>query len=104
MVFASEGINPTTKSKMKTHRSNLITRDAAIAATSLVIVEKLDGINCEPTNTVNATLECNGLVEYSASIKSGDDILIAYYYITTEESQLEDLGNANWEIDGYEIV
>jgi hypothetical protein len=88
---------------MKSHRK-LTARAQIVAEFGEPLIAKLDGLACEPTNIVNATLECNDLVEYSASIRSGDSIVTAYYYITSEEHQLEDLSSAAWEIDGYDAV
>lgn len=83
-----------------------MTREQAIAAVGEEAINKLDYVNCEPTSRCNT--DGDDTIEYSASIKVGDQIVTAYYYTTPEQEQIiadhDGDGSAiDWEINGYEI-
>jgi hypothetical protein len=100
---------PTTMST----KTNLLTRDEAIAKAGIAAIEKLDNENCEATNRLMG--DNSDLVEYAASVRvdikdeQGDTYewtLTAYYYPTTDELEAagDDLGNVDWSIEGYQLV
>jgi len=90
---------------------NKLTREQAIEKVGIEAVEKVDAENCEPTNRVGFNGDCQGddLTEWSASIKVGDSVLVAYYYTSNEQDQVmadyDGDGSAiDWTIDHYAIV
>jgi hypothetical protein len=84
-----------------------LTREQAIEIVGIDAVNKVDAENCDFTNRV-----CQGddEVEFSGSVsavdKDGYDVsVIAYYYQDASDVDgCDDLGNLDWEIEGYEIV
>ena len=86
-------------------RGNL-TREQAIQAVGLEIVEKVEHENCD----FSGSLQTDGdeAVEFTASIafknSDGDDChLVAYYYQMAEDLKARELDDLDWEIEGYEI-
>ena len=85
-----------------------MTREEAIKAAGLDVVEKLDRANCDYTNRVQT--DGDPAVEFAATVSytdvDGDTLhLIAYYYQDEDDLDgVEDLGSLNWEIHGYEII
>lgn len=78
-----------------------LNREQAVAQVGEEAVAKVEAENCDFTNRVMD----NGLVEFSASVKVGDETLVAYYYQTQAAVDAnEDLGNLDWEVEGYEVV
>jgi hypothetical protein len=70
-------------------------------------INKVEAINCEPTNRVLP--DGDERTEWSASITIGDITLIAYYYTTPADEQLVDnnggdWGAVDWAIDHYTII
>lgn len=94
-------------------KTNLLSRDEAIAKAGIAAIEKLDNENCEATNRLMG--DNSDLVEYAASVRvdindeQGDTYewtLTAYYYPTKDELEAagDDLGNVDWSIEGYQLV
>ncbi len=93
-----------------------ITREQAIAIVGLAAVEKVEALNCEPTNRVgfNGGCQGNSLTEYSATVSAedtdGDSCnLTAYYYLKKDQedklAEAEGDGSAiDWVIDHYSIL
>jgi len=78
-----------------------LTREQAVAQVGEEAVAKVDAENCDFTNRVMD----NGWVEFSASVKLGEETLTAYYYQTQEAvDAAEDLGSLTWEVEGYEVI
>lgn len=78
-----------------------LTREQAVAQVGEEAVAKVDAENCDFTNRVMD----GGWVEFSASVKVGDETLTAYYYQTQAAvDAAEDLGNLTWEVKGYEVI
>jgi hypothetical protein len=78
-----------------------LTREQAVAQVGEQAVAEVNAENCDFTNRVMD----GGLVEFSASVRVGNDTLTAYYY--QDQSAVdaaEGLDQLNWEIEGYEIV
>ena len=88
-------------------RKGNLNRDQIIEIVGLKLVEKVERENCDFTNRVQT--DGDNAVEFSASAKFIDSegtsrVLIAYYYQDVEAvKEVEDMGNLNWEIEGYEI-
>ena len=86
-------------------RKGNLSREEAIKQAGIEIVEKVEKENCDFSNRVMD----NSDVEFTASAKFVDEegtnrTLIAYYYQDKEEVRdVDDLGNLEWEIEGYEI-
>ena len=78
-----------------------LTREQAVAQVGEQAVAEVDRANCDFTNRVMDS----GMVEFSASVKVGDDTLTAYYYQAQADvdaaAELDQLG---WTIEGYEVV
>lgn len=90
---------------------NKITRAEAIAAVGIEAVERVERVNCEPTNRVgyNGACQGNALTEWSAAVTVRDDTLIAYYYTTNDDDAAMAAADGDgsvidWDIAGYEIV
>ena len=78
-----------------------LNREQAVAQVGEEAVAKVEAENCDFTNRVMD----GGLVEFSASVKVGDEMLVAYYYQTQDAvDAANDLGDLAWEIEGYEII
>lgn len=78
-----------------------LNREQAVARVGEEAVAEVEAKNCEFTNRVMG----NGWVELAASVKVGDETLVAYYYQTEDAvAAAEDLGNLTWEIEGFEII
>lgn len=83
-------------------------REQAVAMVGEVAVDKVERENCEFTNRV----QCDGdtRAEFAASVRcedrEGNEVtLVAYYYQEQAEvDAVENLGELNWEISGYEVV
>lgn len=88
-------------------RKGKLTREQAVELCSIETVEKVESENCDFTNRLQT--DGDTAVEFASSVKfiDGDGIqrtLTAYYYQEQEElDKTEDLGNMDWEIEGYEI-
>lgn len=87
----------------------LITRARALAMCGEDAVNKVDEEPCDFTGRLMPQGE--DLIEFNASVPCVDNNGIkchvsAYYYLTQEELDNcgDDLGNADWEIAGYEVV
>lgn len=88
-----------------------LNRDQAIAAAGIETVNAVEKANCDFTNRVDADLDLQGVVEFSASVKFVDASgiqrnLTVYYY--PKKSEIDDcdgdLGSVDWDcISGYEI-
>lgn len=97
-------------------RHGTLTRDQAIAATSLTAVLAVEAESCEPTSR----LQCDGdpSVEFAASIRTtattsgptwavGDELrMTIYYYQQPDELAAagEDLSSLDWLPAGYEVT
>ena len=85
-----------------------LTREQAIQAVGSELVNKLDGINCEPTNRLQT--DGDESVEFSASVETGNEeygrmTLTAYYYQSPKDLDgVEDLSNLEWTVAGYELT
>lgn len=85
-----------------------LTREQAIQAIGIGLVEKLDSVNCEPTGRLQT--DGDDSVEYSASVETGNDeyghmTLTAYYYQSPADlAGVEDLSNLQWTVAGYELT
>lgn len=89
-----------------------MTREEAIKAVGLELVEDAECDNCDFTNRVTGGTEWDGYTEFvgrSCENEKGERVE-AYYYQPNEvlEKMAEDgdtdLGGLDWEIDHYEIV
>lgn len=88
-----------------------LTRAEAIKLAGIIAVDKVEALNCEPTNRVgyNGACQDDDLTEWSASVTlDNGDVLTAYYYTDNDED--EAMGNADgdgsvidWIIAGYDI-
>lgn len=85
-----------------------ISRKEAIEIVGLEMVEKVDKENCDFTNRIQTDGDTS--VEFSSSVQgedlNGDDCtLVAYYYQDQDDIDEagDDLGNLDWEVEGYEI-
>ena len=84
-----------------------MTREEAIKAVGLELVEQAEHENCECTCRLTDGTEWDGYTEFSASSDYNEnmDRVVVYYYQKTEDvSNTEDLGSLDWEIDHYEII
>ena len=89
-----------------------MTREEAIKAVGLELVEGAERDNCDYTNRVTDGTEWDGYTEFSASSRYNEDMQrgVVYYYQPNDvlEKMMEDgdtdLGDLDWEIDHYEIV
>jgi hypothetical protein len=85
-----------------------LTREQAIQAVGIELVNKVDGMNCEPTNRVQT--DGDNSVEYSASVETGNDeyghmTLTAYYYQSPADLDgVEDLSNLEWTVASYGLT
>jgi hypothetical protein len=78
-----------------------LTREEAVAQVGEQAVAQVEAQNCDFTNRVMES----GWVEFSASIKLGEETMTAYYYQTQAAIEAaEDLGSLTWEVEGYEVV
>lgn len=78
-----------------------LTREQAVAQVGEEAVAQVERENCDFTNRVMD----GGWVEFSASVKVGDETLLAYYYQTQEAiDAAEDLGNLAWKVEAFEVV
>lgn len=86
-----------------------MTREQAIEAVGLQLVERLDSEDCDFTGRLQT--DGDDSIEFSASIALPEDRedfythLFAFYYQSPEaiEAAGEDLSNCDWKISGYEI-
>lgn len=84
-----------------------LTREQAVHAVGTEVVDKLDGLNCEPTNRLQK--DGDDSVEYSASLDIGEEYgrmtLTAYYYQSCSDlARFEDLSNLEWVVAHYELT
>jgi hypothetical protein len=84
-----------------------LSREQAIHAIGIELVDKVDAANCEPTNRVQT--DGDDGVEFAASVETGDGeygrmSLTAYYYQSAADLRgVPDLSNLNWTVAGYEL-
>lgn len=88
-------------------RKGDLTREQAIEAAGLEAVEKVEAMNCDFNNRVqtdgDTAVEFEACVDFIDS-EGAERSLTAYYYQEQEElDEVEDMGNLDWEIEGYEI-
>ena len=89
-----------------------MTREEAIKAVGLELVEEAEHDNCEFTSRVTDGTEWQGYSEFQgcSSRNENGDMVIAYYYQPNEvlkkmqEDEDTDLGSLDWEIDHYDVV
>lgn len=89
-----------------------MTREEAIKAVGLELVEEAERDNCDFTNRVTDGTEWDGYTEFVGRSGENEDgeRVEAYYYQPNEvlEKMAEDgdtdLGGLDWEIDHYEII
>lgn len=89
-----------------------MTREEAIKAVGLKLVEQAEHMDCDYTCRVTDGTEWDGYTEFSAASDYNDnmDRVIVYYYQPNDilekmaENGDTDLGGLDWEIDHYEIV
>ena len=89
-----------------------MTREEAIKAVGLKLVEQVERMNCDYTNRVTDGTEWDGYTEFSAVSDYNDnmDRVVAYYYQPNEilekmaEDGDNDLGGLDWEIDHYDVI
>jgi hypothetical protein len=89
-----------------------MTREEAIKAVGLELVEEAERDNCDYTNRVTEGTEWQGYSEFAgfSSRNENGDMVVAYYYQPNEvlEKMAEDgdtdLGGLDWEIDHYEVI
>jgi hypothetical protein len=85
-----------------------MTREQAIQAVGVELVNKLDGVNCEPTGRLQT--DGDDSVEFSSSVETSNEeygrmTLTAYYYQSSEDVEgTEDLSNLEWTVAGYELT
>jgi hypothetical protein len=90
-------------------RQGSLNREQAVKLVGEKMVEAVESENCDFTNRLQT--DGDDAIEFSASVQgedlSGEDCtLVAYYYQNQEDLDAagDDLGNCNWEIEGYEIL
>jgi hypothetical protein len=85
-----------------------MTREQAIQVVGAELVNMLDSVDCEPTNSLPT--DGDDSVEYAASVGTGNDeyghmTLTAYYYQSPEDLEdVEDLSNLEWTVAGYDLT
>lgn len=85
-----------------------MTREQAIQAVGVELVDKLDATTCDYTNRVQT--DGDDSVEFSASIQTGSEeygrmTLTAYYYQSPQDLEgVEDLSDLKWTVEGYELA
>ena len=87
-------------------RKGSMSRYEAMQAVGRIAVEAVEAENCEFTNRVQT--DGDTAVEFSASVAAidadGDCILTAYYYQDPDIlNEVDDFGDLDWQIEGYEI-
>ncbi len=89
-------------------RKGELSREEVINIVGENLVDKLESENCDYTNRLQT--DGDDAVEFSASVKFTDfegelRTLVAYYYQDPEKLDgCEDMGELDWEINGYEIL
>lgn len=89
-----------------------MTREEAIKAVGLELVEQAERDNCDFTNRVTDGTEWQGFTEFSACSNYNEnmDRVVVYYYQPNEVlEQMQkdgntDLGGLDWEIDHYDVI
>lgn len=89
-----------------------LTKEQAIALVGDDSVAAVERQNCEPTCRVGYNGACQGdsLTEWRSAVSATDSdgeqvTLLAYYYTTNEQDEhLAEVGDIDWEIEGYEIA
>lgn len=85
-----------------------MTREQAIQAVGVELVDKLDAANCDFTGRVQT--DGDDSVEFAASVETCDEeygrmTLTAYYYQSPQALEgVEDLSSLNWTVAGYELA
>ena len=93
-------------------RKGNLTREEAIKIAGEAAVNAVETENCDFTNRVGYNGSCQGdsEVEFSAAVKcadaDGDEAtLVVYYYQSAEAvDSAQELGDLDWQVEGYEIV
>lgn len=89
-------------------RKGTLNREQVVALVGESSVAKLERENCDFTGRLQ--IDGDDAVEFSSSIrcedKNGEEVVVvAYYYQDPEDLDgVEDLGNLDWEINGFEII
>jgi len=92
-------------------KKGTLTRNQVIGIVGLKAVEKVESLNCEPTNRVgyNGSCQNNDLIEWASTVELDDGTKLTVYYYTdiADEAIVEanggDWGSIDWVISGYQI-
>jgi hypothetical protein len=75
-----------------------LSRDQAIKLAGIDAVNRVDRVNCEPTNRVGYNGLCQGdeYTEWSASIDLDNGETLTVYYYTSSEDEQTSIDNDEW--------
>ena len=81
-----------------------LTKIEAVKIAGTELVEAVEEVNCEHTNSVTDGTEYQGYTLFSADVENDTHRVTAYYVVDTDElNAVENLDEINWEIDHYEV-
>ena len=81
-----------------------LTKKEAIKIAGSELVEAVEAVNCECTNSVTDGTEWHGYTLFCADLENEAYRVLAYYAVNTDEAKAaESLDEINWEIAYYEV-
>lgn len=84
-----------------------LSREQAINAVGLHLVEQVESLNCEPTGRLIYPAfepEHENMQEYTASVENDSARITAYYFQKDEDLEnCDNTGSLDWEIEYYEV-